>query len=443
MIINNEKLNDWLRMPPELNNDFELDKQNFTAYIALGKNFLAKLPTKKKRNSKEQDIAKLVIATSRNSREKFLDKYVTHIYKKITHNFLINKRLTDLILSASQIVPGLVPSYSEIREEQNLQQAHKEGIEIDQAIFFKALFKKHDIGEHILQSMLIPTDRALNLQKEFKVRNELNLDLVHIKYENEEAYLTINNQRHLNSENNQLIIDMETAVDLVLLDTRVKVAVLRGGVMTHPRYAGRRVFCSGIDLQDLYAGKICFVEFLLSKEIGYLRKIQHGIMKSSMNIQKMWIAVVDSFAIGGGMQILLVFDKVIASNDSYFSLPAAQEGIIPGLANYRLPKIIGDRLTKRVIFGGEKIYADGPYAHLICDEVVSKSAMEDAIKRASSSFKQQAVLENKKMLNLGDVNNLQICKYLSEFAYTQAIRLYSEDVLKRLESFCNRMHEVS
>ena len=41
------------------------------------------------------------------------------------------------------------------------------------------------------------------------------------------------------------------------------------------------------------------------------------------------------------MQLLLVFDHVIAAADAYFSLPAAQEGIIPGAANLRLVRYCG------------------------------------------------------------------------------------------------------
>jgi hypothetical protein len=42
---------------------------------------------------------------------------------------------------------------------------------------------------------------------------------------------------------------METAVDLTLLDDGIQVGVLRGGTMTHPRHAGRRVFSAGINLK--------------------------------------------------------------------------------------------------------------------------------------------------------------------------------------------------
>jgi (3,5-dihydroxyphenyl)acetyl-CoA 1,2-dioxygenase len=69
--------------------------------------------------------------------------------------------------------------------------------------------------------------------------------------------------------------------------------------------------------------------------VGYIHKLLRGVLASggerwdTPSAEKPWLAVVDGFAIGGGMQLLLVFDQVLAASDAYFSLPAADEGIIP------------------------------------------------------------------------------------------------------------------
>ena len=72
-------------------------------------------------------------------------------------------------------------------------------------------------------------------------------------------------------------------------------------------------------------------------------------------IEKPWLAVVESFAIGGGCQLLCVMDRVIAEPGAYFNLPASKEGFIPGSANLRLPRLAGiqgasrDFLRKEVL----------------------------------------------------------------------------------------------
>src|SRR5690606_32303152 len=127
------------------------------------------------------------------------------------------------------------------------------------------------------------------------------------------AHLTMCRDDCLNAEDGRQVDDMETAVDLALLDPAVHVGVVRGGTMTHPRYRGRRVFSAGINLKALHAGEISLVGFLLRREVGYISKPVRGLLVErddawrSATVEKPWVAAVDTFAIGGGCQLLLVF----------------------------------------------------------------------------------------------------------------------------------------
>src|SRR5262249_62248921 len=100
--------------------------------------------------------------------------------------------------------------------------------------------------------------------------------------------------------------------------------------------------------------------------------------------EKPWVAAVDGFAIGGGTQLLLVLDHVIAAADAYFSLPAAKEGIIPGVANFRLARVAGARLSRQVILLGRRIRATEPAARLLVDEVVEPEEVDAAVERSLS-----------------------------------------------------------
>ena len=93
-------------------------------------------------------------------------------------------------------------------------------------------------------------------------------------------------------------------------------------------------------------------------------------------VEKPWIAAVEAFAIGGGCQILLVMDYVLAEAGSYFNLPARKEGIIPGAANLRLPRIVGERLARQGILFDRQFPADGPEGRLLCDQVVPVGEMD-------------------------------------------------------------------
>ncbi len=231
---------------------------------------------------------------------------------------------------------------------------------------------------------------------------------------------------------------METAVDLALLDEGVGVLVLRGGEMQHPRYKGRRIFSAGINLKKLHTGAISFTDFLLRREFGYINKMACGLLLdadghgSPTRIEKPCIAAVDTFAIGGGAQILLVCDHVIASAGSYFSLPAAQEGIVPGVANLRLADLTGARLARQIILSGRQIWANEEAAHCIFDEVAAPADMDQTIARRAEQLDNPAVITNRRMLRLAREPADRFRTYMAEFALAQAERMYSQDVLNKV-----------
>jgi thioesterase DpgC len=209
--------------------------------------------------------------------------------------------------------------------------------------------------------------------------------------------------------------------------------------MSHPRYAGRRVFSAGINLVDLHAGRIGLVDFLLRRELGLISKLIHGLLRPEgyphARAHKPWCAAVDSFAIGGGMQLLFAFDHVVSADDAYFSLPAAQEGIVPGLGNLRLTRHLGARAARRVILGGHRILAGDPAALEVCDRVVPAALLDQAVDEAVAALDNDAVVANRMMLNLADEPRDLLRGYLSEFALVQARRLYAADVVAKVGRF--------
>jgi len=236
---------------------------------------------------------------------------------------------------------------------------------------------------------------------------------------------------------------VERAVDLVLLNPEIEVGVLRGGPATHPKHAGRRIFGSGINLTKLYLGQIGFVEFLIERELGLNNKMYRGLSREEFrddgfedNIEKPFIAVVESFAIGGACQWLLIMDRVIAQFGSYFNLPARKEGIIPGSANLRLPRLAGERLTRQGIFFNRDFPADSPEGRLLADEVVIETEIEEAIERATreiTSAGLTSLVANRRLLRLGQEPLDTHRTYMAWYAREQARCLFSEALIANLE----------
>jgi thioesterase DpgC len=152
-------------------------------------------------------------------------------------------------------------------------------------------------------------------------------------------------------------------------------------------------------------------------------------------VEKPWVAAVDTFAIGGGAQILLVFDCVLAASDAYFSLPAAKEGIIPGASNFRLGRAVGPRLARQLILGGRRLRASEPEARFVFDEVHESEALDEAVEAALRRLRGSAVLANRRMLNLAEESQSEFRTYMADFALQQSFRLYSPDVIDKVGRF--------
>ena len=428
--------------PPDIVGVLSVDAKAMADCADQGEEILSRLPPRPGRSAEQQATADAVHRSSRWLRHRFMDAHAGTVYDTLTEGLSRPLRLAELASAAAEEFRGLVPGRELMAAESARLQADKEGWEVDQAVFFQGVLRQATAGLHLMRSMLRPTPRALELLPEFQQTGRLDLGAVRVVRDGPAARLTIHNEHCLNAEDNRLTADLETAVDLALLDDQVHVGVLRGSVMTHPRYTGRRVFSAGINLKHLHEGRISFIDFLLGRELGFIHKLVRGLSMDDTpltwprrTVEKPWLAGVDTFAIGGGMQLLFTVDKVVAGADAFFSLPAAQEGIVPGVGNLRLGRLAGGRLARRVILGGRRIWASEPVAELICDEVTEPDQVGAALDRGITQLDNAAVVANRKMINVAEEPIDALRAYLAEFSLTQGLRLYSQDVITKVGRF--------
>ncbi|HKA04297.1 MAG TPA: enoyl-CoA hydratase/isomerase family protein, partial [Acidimicrobiales bacterium] len=281
---------------------------------------------------------------------------IESVYDSLTDRRRRLMRVSELVYAAADRYPGLVPTRAEIDTEREHPQREKAGLEIRQGEFVSEVLARPALGRHLVHAMSQPRPEALAAAPEFSQAGCVDLGPVRVERRGTAGHVIIQNHGFLNSEDDASTAALEIAVDLVLLDDAIDVGVLRGAPATHPKYAGRRIFGSGINLTHLYYGKISLVEFMIERELGAVSKMYRGHAAGAVDDgeredrrEKPWIAAVETFAIGGACQWLLVMDRVIAEAGSYFNLPARKEGIIPGCANLRLPRFVGERAARQAI----------------------------------------------------------------------------------------------
>ena len=256
--------------------------------------------------------------------------------------------------------------------------------------------------------------------------------------------LELCNPRHLNAEDGSTLAATEAAVDLVLLDPEIEVGVFRGGVVDHPRYAGERPFGAGINLTHLYHGRIDFL-FYLIRDMGYVNKLYRGIGPGAGEggrgpTEKLWIAGVEKFAIGGACQLLHVMDHVIAVRGSRLYLPARKEGIIPGASNLRLWRSVGDRAARQAILSGREWVAGEPDADLICDEIIESGQMDEAIEHRITALTSSGLINaaaNRAAMRVGQEPIELFREYMATYASEQAYCHLSPALVRNLEEHWN------
>lgn len=424
---------------PAPTGDLAADRRLLAEQAEMHEAVLRQLPPRTARDSAEHHIAEEGHRRCRSLRRQFLDRHGAAVYDMVNGDSADHRPLTGMALKAAEHLPGLVPDAAQLAEERGRRQADKEGREIDQGLLFQAWLADDRVGADLVRTLLRPTAAACGLLDGFLRTGRAVFPTVTLERNDGVAHLTVHNLSCLNAEDDQLADDMETAVDLALLDPAVRVGVLRGAPMTHHAYRGRRVFSAGLNLRDLHAGRISFAGFLMRRELGYVNKLVRGLHTGDgMNREVPWIAAVDTFAIGGGAQLLLAVDWVVAAADAYISLPAAQEGIVPGVAGLRLRRRVGGGLARQILLSGRKVWAAEPDGALLCDEVADPRDMDGTVVAAAERLGSPAVGANRAMLNLAEEPPEAFRRFMAEFALRQVLRLYSPDVLAKVDGAWSR-----
>jgi thioesterase DpgC len=360
----------------------------------------------------------------------------TELYDELTEGRTRTLRLDDLLYAAAERDGSALPTRAQMEGERARRLADKEGIELAQGLVTSELLADPLVGRHLVEGMLAPLPTALERLEDFRRTGLADLGAARVTRRGPAGIVELRNPRHLNAEDGTTLEATECAVDLVLLDPDIEVGVFRGGVVEHPRYSGQRVFGAGINLTHLYLGRIDFLFYLL-RDLGYVHKLYRGLHHpDGTSTEKLWIAAVEHYAIGGACQLLHVVDHVIAVRGARLYLPARREGIIPGASNLRLPRFVGDRAARQAILSGREWAAGDPDAALLCDEVVGADEMDAAIDARIEALTSSGLINaaaNRQALRAGQEPLDLFREYMAVYAREQAHCHLSPALVHNLE----------
>lgn len=152
------------------------------------------------------------------------------------------------------------------------------------------------------------------------------------------ARITLDRPEVLNAGDPAWVAELTAAVSAVAARPELRVAVITG--------AGR-AFCTGVDLKALAGGAMPLPQFVAWEEA----------MTTIERLPLPFVAAINGHCLGGGLQLALVCDYRLAAAEALIGLPAVKECLIPSMALYRLPRMIGAAPARELVLTGEPITA--------------------------------------------------------------------------------------
>ncbi len=176
------------------------------------------------------------------------------------------------------------------------------------------------------------------------------------------AWITLNRPEARNAMNSIMRSELIRSLEDVNDDPEVHVVVLTG--------AGDKAFCAGGDIS----------EFPRLSSADQLTR--HGAAHPLLLIRQMSkpvVAMVNGLALGGGCETVLASDIAIASEGAQFGQPEIMVGVIPGAGGTQvLPRLIGEKRAKELIFTGRMLSAEEAFALGIVNQVVPQEDLKEA-----------------------------------------------------------------
>lgn len=183
------------------------------------------------------------------------------------------------------------------------------------------------------------------------------------------AWITLDRPEAMNSLNPQLRWELSKHFDEVEQNDELWMAVVTG--------AGERAFCAGADLKHRSLERNASDE---QRARWRTMAAETRSLIERWHFPKPVIAMVNGYALGGGLELAMACDIIIAAEHAEFGLPEPRRGLIAGAAGvHRLPRQIGLKPAMGFMLTGRHMPATRAYELSLVNEVVSASKLKATV----------------------------------------------------------------
>jgi len=198
------------------------------------------------------------------------------------------------------------------------------------------------------------------------------------------AIVTLNRPKALNALCDQLIKELSSALSSLDKDKSVGCIILTGS---------KKAFAAGADIKEMAT----------KSYLDYYTKGRFREADDILKVQKPIIAAVNGYALGGGCELAMMCDMIIAGENAKFGQPEITLGTIPGMGGtQRLTRAIGKSKAMELVLTGKQIDAkEAEKCGLVCRVVGEDQLLDSALETATkiASFSQPVVAMAKESVN--------------------------------------------
>lgn len=204
----------------------------------------------------------------------------------------------------------------------------------------------------------------------------------------------INKSQSLNALSSEILEELTSAIELLSADANIRVIIFTGE---------GKAFVAGADISEM--------KDMSAEQANKYAMLGAKLFQKIETLNKVTIAAINGFALGGGCELAMACDIRIATEKAKFGQPEVGLGITPGFSGIRrMMEIVGEAKAKEYIFSGRMFDAFEAEKVGLVNKVVSPESLMDECQKlaeeiASKSF--NAVITSKKLINAmkGDLDN--------------------------------------
>lgn len=208
------------------------------------------------------------------------------------------------------------------------------------------------------------------------------------------AYITLNRPQVRNCLSMQLSDDLVSSIERVRQSEDVIALVIQGAGET---------FCAGDDITEM---PLWGDPNMVMRRVRYYQNMANQLEE----LDKITIAAVDGFAVGGGLEITMACDFVVATERARWGMPEVDVGITPGWGGTtRMARLIGRRLTKEINLLGALHPAKRAVDLTLWNRVVPNDRLDTEVEALVAVLKtkhQQGLRQLKYIINRGVESDL-------------------------------------